>query len=68
MEVEYITLSQEMRDVLTFVSIMKEIEVALKLQGDTRRYCGVFSKMQSQFKKTIKGLLPSIFTRKCNFV
>ena len=35
MEVEYITLSQAMRDVFPFVSLMKEIEFVLKIQGDT---------------------------------
>ena len=34
-EVEYIDLYQAIRDVLTFVSLMKEIEFILKLQGDT---------------------------------
>ena len=35
METEYIDLSQAMRDVLTFLSLMKDIELLLKLQGDT---------------------------------
>ena len=32
-EVEYITLSQSTRDVLLFVSLMKEVDFILKLQG-----------------------------------
>ena len=35
MDAEYISLSQAMRDVLLFVSIMKEIEFVLNLKGDT---------------------------------
>ena len=42
-EAEYISLSQAMRDVLPFVSIMKEIEFVLKLQGDTPAVlCSIF--------------------------
>ena len=38
-------LSQAMRDVLTFVSFMKEIELVLKLQGDTLAVlCSLFEK------------------------
>ena len=36
MEAEYIALSQAMRYVLPFVSLMKEIEFVLKLQGESR--------------------------------
>ena len=49
-----IDLSQAMRDVLPFVSLMKDIELVLKLQETPGQYCAVFSKIQSQFKKTIK--------------
>ena len=35
MEVEYIALYQAMRDVLTFVTLMKDIEFVLKLQRGT---------------------------------
>ena len=43
MEAEYIDLSQAMRYVLPFVSLMKEIEFVLKLQGDTLTImCSIF--------------------------
>ena len=35
MEAEYIAVSQSMRDVLTFASLMNEIDFVLELQGDT---------------------------------
>ena len=35
MEAEYIDLSKAMTDVLTFLSLMKEVEFVLKLQVDT---------------------------------
>ena len=43
MEAEYIDIYQEMRYVLTFVSLMKEIEFVLKLQVDTMTVlCSLF--------------------------
>ena len=45
MEEEYIALSQSMRDVLPFLSLMKKIEFLLKLQGDTPAVlCSLFEK------------------------
>ena len=44
-EAEYIALSQEIRDVLNFVSLMKEIYFVLKLQGDAPTVlCTIFEK------------------------
>ena len=51
MEVEYITLYQATRDVLSFVSLMKEIEFVIKLQHDNPKVlCSIFEN-QSQFTK-----------------
>ena len=44
---EYIALSQAMRGVLTFLSLMKEIEFLLKFQGDT------LTVLCSLFKNTV---------------
>ena len=45
MEDEYISLSQVMRYVLTFVSLMKEIEIVIKLQVDIPKVlCSIFEK------------------------
>ena len=42
-EAEYIALSQAIRDVLPFVSIMKEIDFVIKLQADTPTVlCSIF--------------------------
>ena len=44
-EVEYIDLSQVIRDVLPFVSLMEEIQFVLKIQGDTPAVlCSLFEK------------------------
>ena len=44
-EAEYIALSQVMRDILPFVSLTKDIEFLLKLQGDTPTIlCSLFEK------------------------
>ena len=39
-EAEYIVLSEVMMSVLTFVSLMKEIELVLELQQDTLKVFG----------------------------
>ena len=45
-EAEYISLYQAMMDVLPFVSIMKEIEFVLKLQGYIPAVlCSLFEKL-----------------------
>ena len=45
---EYISLLQAMRDVLPFISLMKEIEFVLELQGDTPKV------LFSIFENTVK--------------
>ena len=45
-EAEYISLSQAMREVLPFVSLMKEIEFVLKILGDTLTVqCSIFENL-----------------------
>ena len=45
-EAEYISLSQYMREVLPFVSLMKEIEFVLKILGDTLTVqCSIFENL-----------------------
>ena len=47
-EAEYIGSSQLMRDVLPFVSLLKEIEFVLKLQGDNPMVLCSISKNQER--------------------
>ena len=45
-KVEYIALSQTMRDILPIVSLIKYIEFVLKLQGETPEVmCSIFEKL-----------------------
>ena len=53
---EYIYLSKANRDVLLFVSLMKEIELALKLQGEAPTVlCSIFEKQRQSRGDRARG-------------
>ena len=53
---KYIALSQAMRDVLLFVSLMKEIEFVIKLQVDTPMLlCSIFRKTSHSLRRQSRG-------------
>ena len=60
MKADYVALSQSMRGVLPFVSLMKKIECVLKLQGDDLVVlCSLFEKpvMPVTFYRDNKGAI-----------
>ena len=64
MGVEYISLTQSIREVIPFLSLMKEIEFVLKLQGETpTALCSIFENLVIVYKDNQGAIALTVFRK-----